>query len=453
VRLAASESSLGVLARRLDEIDAAAARSVAPEQLTVSLSDLRAAVETGPLAQRLSSLGGTLEEVQQQLSQVVERIAELGTAAGELPALSVGMTALRGDVEELTNRLAGSTAPGVEEIAQVVERRVSALLLESEGRVIAHVDDAVLVLAEALLRRRRNGRGGGAAEPIGSAGQYADVASDHDPDKGTAPAADELGAAVVPAGGRKRPAARTSRAPGRPRRFEAAGPPVIDPARPPRPQQEGPTQEGPAQGEPAQTHEQDEPAQPHEPAQPPQAAAPTQPPPPGADLGSVPTTESRPRPAGSRTNRARGRGRTRPTAVGPVPKDRPYRAYDLALEDVLHLLAGVLEVALGLVGLALGLQGLVAGRAADAFLARSLELLNLVLQFVHGTHDEASSQLSGMSPVPARITPIGGIRPCRVCAAGLFPTLVAESAVRRCAAPGSRGEHADPGESSPGRGA
>ncbi len=293
VRLAASESSIGVLARRLDDIDAAAARSVAPEQLTVSLSDLRAAVETGPLAERLSSLGGTLEEVQQQLSQVVERIAELGTAAGELPALSVGMTALRGDVEELTNRLAGSAAPGAEEIAQVVERRVSALLLESEGRVIAHVDDAVLVLAEALLRRRRNGRGGGAAEPIGSAGQYADVASDHDPDKGTAPAADELGAAVVPAAGRKRPAARTSRAPGRQRRFEAAGPPVIDPARPPRPQQEGPTQEGPAQGEPAQTHEQDEPAQtheqdepaqPHEPAQPPQAAAPTQPPPPAPTL-------------------------------------------------------------------------------------------------------------------------------------------------------------------------
>jgi len=288
VRLAASESSIGVLARRLDDIDAAAARSVAPEQLTVSLSDLRAAVETGPLAERLSSLGGTLEEVQQQLSQVVERIAELGTAAGELPALSVGMTALRGDVEELTNRLAGSAAPEAEEIAQVVERRVSALLLESEGRVIAHVDDAVLVLAEALLRRRRNGRGGGAAEPIGeSTGQSADAASDHDPAKGTAPAADEVGAAVVPAGGRKRPPARTSRAPGRPRRFEAAGPPVIDPARPPQPQQEGPTQEGPTQegstqGEPAQTHEQDEPAQeqpaqPHEPAQPSQAAAPTQP--------------------------------------------------------------------------------------------------------------------------------------------------------------------------------
>jgi len=283
VRLAASESSLGVLARRLDEIDAAAARSVAPEQLTVSLSDLRAAVETGPLAQRLSSLGGTLEEVQQQLSQVVERIAELGTAAGELPALSVGMTALCGDVEELTNRLAGSTAPGAEEIAQVVERRVSALLLESEGRVIAHVDDAVLVLAEALLRRRRNGRGGGAAEPIGeSTGQYADAASDHEPAKGTAPAADELGAAVVPAGGRRRPAARTSRAPGRPRRFEAAGPPVMDPARPPQPQQEvptqgEPTQEGPTQEEPAQRHVPAQPAQAHEPAQPPQAAAPTQP--------------------------------------------------------------------------------------------------------------------------------------------------------------------------------
>jgi len=273
VRLAASESSIGVLARRLDDIDAAAARSVAPEQLTVSLSDLRAAVETGPLAERLSSLGGTLEEVQQQLSQVVERVAELGTAAGELPALSVGMTALRGDVEELTNRLAGSAAPGAEEIAQVVERRVSALLLESEGRVIAHVDDAVLVLAEALLRRRRNGRGGGAAEPIGSAGQYADVASDHDPDKGTAPAADELGAAVVPAGGRKRPAARTSRAPGRPRRFEAAGPPIVDPARPHHPRQEGPTQKGPTQTQPAQ----EQPVQPHEPAQLPQAATPTQP--------------------------------------------------------------------------------------------------------------------------------------------------------------------------------
>lgn len=279
VRLAASESSLGVLARRLDERDVAAARSAAPEQLTVSPSDLRAAVETGPLAERLSSLSGTLEEVQQQLSQVVERIAELGAAAGELPALSIGMTALRSDVEQLTSRLAGSAAPGAEEIAQVVDRRVSALLLESEGRVIAHVDDAVLVLAEALLRRRRNGRGGGAAEPIGeSTGRYADAASDHDLGQGTAPVADELGAAVVPARGSRRPAARMSRAPGRPRRFEAAGPPIVDPARPHHPRQEGPTQEGPTQKGPTQTQPaQEQPVQPHEPAQLPQAATPTQP--------------------------------------------------------------------------------------------------------------------------------------------------------------------------------
>jgi len=283
VRLAASESSLGMLARRLDERDVAAARSAAPEQLTVSPSDLRAAVETGPLAERLSSFGGTVEEVQQQLSQVVQRIAELGTAAGELPALSIGMTALRGDVEQLTSRLAGSAAPGAEELAQVVERRVSALLLESEGRVIAHVDDAVLVLAEALLRRRRNGRGGGAAEPNGeSTGRHADAASDHDLAQGTA-AADELGTAVVPAGGSRRPAARTSRAPGRPRRFEAAGPPIVDPVRPHQPRQEGPTQEGPTQEGPTeegptQTQPaQEQPVQPHEPTQLPQAATPTQP--------------------------------------------------------------------------------------------------------------------------------------------------------------------------------
>jgi len=293
VRLAASESSLGVLARRLDERDVAAARSAAPEQLTVSPSDLRAAVETGPLAERLSSLSGTLEEVQQQLSQVVERIAELGAAAGELPALSIGMTALRSDVEQLTSRLAGSAAPGAEEIAQVVDRRVSALLLESEGRVIAHVDDAVLVLAEALLRWRRNGRGGGAAEPIGeSTGRYADAASDHDLGQGTAPAADELGAAVVPAGGSRRPAARTSRAPGRPRRFEAAGPPIVDPARPHHPRQEGPTQEGPHRRGPHRRNQRkSSPCSPTSPHNCRRRLRPTNRPP-GADPGGAPTTES-----------------------------------------------------------------------------------------------------------------------------------------------------------------
>src|SRR3954452_6147928 len=76
-------------------------------------------------------------------------------------------------------------------------------------------------------------------------------------------------------------------------------------------------------------------------------------------------------------------------AEGPVQRTGPSEwtvVQRLLVDGVLHVLAGLLEVGLGLVPLALAAQRVVAGRAADALLGISGDLLDLVLGLVVGTH-------------------------------------------------------------------
>ena len=179
----------------------------------------------GALGQQLATVGelaGGVPAVAGDLSRVAARVEELTELRAEvqavgagvvslqedtpLPSLVLGVAGLREDVEDVAVRLTELHVPTAEAVAVAVEQqvveplvdvlaprvaelvlsRVAATLVEqvaasvttsvqsgltervrvatadSERRISAHVDEAVLVLAEALLRRRRVIRSGGA---------------------------------------------------------------------------------------------------------------------------------------------------------------------------------------------------------------------------------------------------------------------------------------------------
>lgn len=141
-------------------------------QVAELLADLRRS--TAELAERLDAVAqqldglGPLHEQVQQLAARVDAI--------DVPSADTVATAVSGQVGD---RIVDGLAPRV---ADVVLTRVAAVLVdqlassvantvqygvgehlraanvESERRISAHVDEAVLALAEALLRRRRPGR-------------------------------------------------------------------------------------------------------------------------------------------------------------------------------------------------------------------------------------------------------------------------------------------------------
>lgn len=184
---------------------------------------------------RLTALEDRLGGVASQLGSVAELVGGLPGVAGELravragvgalqedsrlPTLLLGVAGLREDLEDVAQRLAEVQVPTADAVAVAVEaqlidplvdalaprvaelvlsrvaatlveqvagsvtasvqqglaERVRAVAGESERRISAHVDEAVLVLAEALLRRRRVLRSGAAAlgaglEDVGAAG-------------------------------------------------------------------------------------------------------------------------------------------------------------------------------------------------------------------------------------------------------------------------------------------
>jgi len=175
----------------------------------------------GEVAERLSDVGDVaggvpalateLHRVREQVESLTglqDQLAAVGSGVQHLqddPAsrtIALGLAGLREDVDGLTERVAGTASPTADEVAAVVSERVTDRLVEmlaprvaelvlsrvgdalvsqltgvlsaqvrrdtaevvqvttadSERRVVAHVDDAVLALAEALLRRRRAGR-------------------------------------------------------------------------------------------------------------------------------------------------------------------------------------------------------------------------------------------------------------------------------------------------------
>ena len=180
------DSLVSALGARLDRLEEAAARPVlSEEQLTTALA---------PVLARFDALASLRDDV------IGLRVGVSGLQDDtRLPALVRGVAALHQDVGQLGERVAAVTVPSAEAVAtavqaQVTERlvdelaprvadlvlsRVAATLVEqvsgsvttnvqdgltekiraaaadSERRISAHVDEAVLALAEALLRRRR----------------------------------------------------------------------------------------------------------------------------------------------------------------------------------------------------------------------------------------------------------------------------------------------------------
>ncbi|MGB8649060.1 MAG: hypothetical protein WCD35_00215, partial [Mycobacteriales bacterium] len=261
-RDAVVDALVDALGGRLDQLVEAAERPVVgPEALRSDLGDLRVALDSAT-GERLDALRAGLGAVEERLGEVGQRVADVGDAAGGVPALAtdltrlsgrveelhalrdqvaaladgvqelrddssgttltLGLAALRDDVEQLSERVAQAASPPVEEVAALVSQRVADRLVEtlapriadvvltrvsaalvaqlgdalaprlrsdtelvvraagadSERRVLAHVDEAVLALAEALLRRRRGGRPvlpTAESEPAGAGGDEAEL--------------------------------------------------------------------------------------------------------------------------------------------------------------------------------------------------------------------------------------------------------------------------------------
>lgn len=192
-RLSALEARLGEVAERLSDVSDAAGGVPA-------------------VATDLTRMAGRLDEVAALRADVLAtREAVLAQQHDSpVPGLVLGVAALREDVEDLGTRVSEVTVPTAEavatavaqqvtglvdqlapRVADVVLTRVAATLVEqvsgsvsasvqdgltekvraatadSERRISAHVDEAVLALAEALLRRRRGARAGTVALAAG----------------------------------------------------------------------------------------------------------------------------------------------------------------------------------------------------------------------------------------------------------------------------------------------
>ncbi len=201
----------GAMGNRLEQLGAAlAAVENRLGQVGERLADVGDAAGGIPaLATDLARLATRVEQLQVLRDQVglvgqgVNALRDDSTGR----TLSLGIASLRDDLVSLGEWVAQSAPPPAEDVAGLVSRsvadrlvetlapriadvvltRVSAALVaqlgealsprltmdteavvrtvtaDSERRVLAHVDEAVLALAEALLRRRRGGRAGGLA--------------------------------------------------------------------------------------------------------------------------------------------------------------------------------------------------------------------------------------------------------------------------------------------------
>jgi hypothetical protein len=260
------DAVVDALSGRLDRLEEAAGRPVVgPDALRSDLGDLRASLDSA-MGDRVAELAAGLRAVENRLGQVGERLADVGDAAGGVPALAtdltrlaarveelhglhddvrvvgqgvaalredstgtalaLGLASLRDDVERLAAQVAESAPQPLDELAAAVSQRVADRLVEtlapriadvvltrvsaalvnqlgealsprmradtelvvrtatadSERRVLAHVDEAVLALAEALLRRRRGGRpAAGLALPQAEQLPEPEVEPDEDP--------------------------------------------------------------------------------------------------------------------------------------------------------------------------------------------------------------------------------------------------------------------------------
>ena len=107
----------------------------------------RTSEATGPLDERLESLQGWIEEVHEGL---------------------FGETGVHPRVQALVEHAAAAPTTSDEDLGNRIDQAVRSAVAASEKRITAHVDEAVLALAEALLRKRsRTGTLGGSAFDTG----------------------------------------------------------------------------------------------------------------------------------------------------------------------------------------------------------------------------------------------------------------------------------------------
>ena len=143
----------------------------------------RTSEATGPLDERLESLQGWIEEVHEGL---------------------FGETGVHPRVQALVEHAAEPPAAPQEDLGGRIDEAVRSAVAASEKRITAHVDEAVLALAEALLRKRsRTGALGLSAFdtgeiPIMSPAQQDYLASGTGADSGAGTAAAEPAAPVTP---------------------------------------------------------------------------------------------------------------------------------------------------------------------------------------------------------------------------------------------------------------
>ena len=159
-------SEPGPMTERMQALLARAAQEQLSEQRQVSvvLGELRALVlELGEV------LGARLGGVEARLRELAGELE--ATADGAAPPPPPPPPTADAVASALADRLADRLAPAVVEL---VQQQVLTAVADSERRLTAHVDEAVLALAGVLLRRERGVRADGAAT-AGATGSAVDA--------------------------------------------------------------------------------------------------------------------------------------------------------------------------------------------------------------------------------------------------------------------------------------
>jgi hypothetical protein len=191
-RLTRIETALPSLLERLDGLaDAHGETTAALHELTDRLGDGAAtAVAGGP---ELADLSGLREEVSALRGHLESNEADDDDVAALMERLDALHEGLLGD-DGVLARVSVLEGPGTDAAApagldaDAVEEIVATAVADSERRLAEHVDEAILTLAEALLRRRARTRPSGLGAVLGAAevesAAAEEVAEDDDDENG-----------------------------------------------------------------------------------------------------------------------------------------------------------------------------------------------------------------------------------------------------------------------------
>ncbi|CAN5280591.1 hypothetical protein BH24ACT10_BH24ACT10_02770 [soil metagenome] len=167
--LGALRPEVGMISSRVEGLATSAEVARSRETLLTRLDEIAAG---GPVVERLGGLEERLSALETRMGEVAERLSDVSDAAGGVPAVATDLTRVASRLDEVTALRAEVAATraavlavqddspvpslvlGVAALREDVEE-VRAATADSERRISAHVDEAVLALAEALLRRRR----------------------------------------------------------------------------------------------------------------------------------------------------------------------------------------------------------------------------------------------------------------------------------------------------------